>query len=371
MKQKWLGHAIVHTLLAVCAAYYSWTVPVYITFTPHRCGECNATEKFVGNLCFDLFAWLLLWFWFRYIRAGMEKAGASFDKSFLRYHSVFVLSVIGLLPIDYFGYLASPSTAYYLRAIRLLLNAHPHYFRELYANAMVLSSRMNVAFNLGYVMGMFFWLNHLVACVWWGVSRLQNFPSDDGEYWGPDEELQNSRLRTQYLSALVWAVKATTSATTTREFDDVQRLVTIIVVVAGIIVVSIIIAEICSIFMGANAVIAEYRQIMDVAEASLSHSKCSEELRKKIHEYYRLAWQTRLAISSGGEFDSLPPFVQKEVNCAQKAELMSQVPLFRKNDNVMNSVAEKLGSLIAIKGDFIYREGELGSSMYFISLGIP
>ncbi|KAK3280613.1 hypothetical protein CYMTET_11554 [Cymbomonas tetramitiformis] len=237
----------------------------------------------------------------------------------------------------------------------------------------VLSCISNIRLHLTYTFSLFFYIVHSVACLWWLHSRLEDFPqgdSDSSDPWGPTDEVVDSSFSTQYLSSLLWAVKAFAGVITNEATTDSEKAVSIVVIIIGLIVLSYLIGEVCSCFVQSRIRELRYRQRMDTADDVLRQHECDDKLRARVHNYYSSMWQRRMTKDIKLIFSDLPPHVQHEIHYTLKFDFIKKVPFFRDlSDQMLSLVAARLDPCFAIKGDLIIKTGEVGMEMYFIIKG--
>jgi voltage-gated potassium channel len=93
-------------------------------------------------------------------------------------------------------------------------------------------------------------------------------------------------------------------------------------------------------------------------------------LQRRIYDYYAYLWENRLGYDESAVLAELPPSLRIEVALVLKQDFIHKVPFLKgANRELMRDIAMELQPVIFTPGDFIFRAGEIGRHMYFISHG--
>jgi voltage-gated potassium channel Kch len=179
-------------------------------------------------------------------------------------------------------------------------------------------------------------------------------------------------LLANYVEALYWAV----ATLTTVGYGDitpqntVQRVYAIGTMVVGLSFIGYLIGLMASFLAQRDPARAIYRENMERLSVAARHRRIPGELEQKIVDYYAYAWRQRLAYDETEFLASLPSALREEVALHMKSDVLEQVELFQGADpEFVRYVALRLRPEVLTPGDWVFREGDEGTCMYFITRG--
>jgi CRP-like cAMP-binding protein len=109
---------------------------------------------------------------------------------------------------------------------------------------------------------------------------------------------------------------------------------------------------------------------MEKLGAFMRYKSIPPALQQKIRDYYAHVWQQRLGVDEGAILTGLPPGLFTEVSLFLKRDIIQKVPFFRSaNEHLIRDIAIHMHPLVFTPGDEVFRAGEEGNAMYFISRG--
>lgn len=115
---------------------------------------------------------------------------------------------------------------------------------------------------------------------------------------------------------------------------------------------------------------AQYLENIEKLSAMIHYRKMPYDLQRRIRDYYLFMWKKRLGYDESIFLQGLPHHLQLEVAMYLKKDLVDKIPLFKgASKNFMREIAFHLQPIILMPGDYICREGDVGSEMYFLLKG--
>jgi hypothetical protein len=221
--------------------------------------------------------------------------------------------------------------------------------------------RQSIIRYSGYLIIIFFifWLMliyHWVACGWIFLRGV---------------DLQFNQ-ETNYINALYWTV---TTLTTVGYGDitaqtNIEKLYTILVEILGVFVYGYLIANVVSIISKRNPAKAQFDENLEKLSVMAQLRDIPYELQRKIKDYYVYMWHKKLGFDESEFLKGLPDGLKREVSLQLKNEIVNTIPLFKNTDeNFMMDIALRLKPVVAIPGEMIIKEGDIGNEMYFILKG--
>ncbi|HNA80234.1 MAG TPA: cyclic nucleotide-binding domain-containing protein, partial [Turneriella sp.] len=175
-----------------------------------------------------------------------------------------------------------------------------------------------------------------------------------------------------YLRAFYWVI--TTFATI--GYGDItpanipQIAYTICVEIVGVGMFGYMIGNIASLLANLDIARSKYQEKINRLNLFLEYRDIPIALRQKLRHYYRYMWESRRGYDENLILKDLPSALQKELAMHIHADVIEKVPIFKgASDAFIKEIVMKLTPAMFTPGDFIFREGEIGHNMYFISRG--
>jgi len=265
----------------------------------------------------------------------------------------FVLDVIATVPWElFFG-----SAFGGLRLLRLLRLAHIATFMKRVANANVINaSVLRMAF-------LAFWITifaHWVACGWivLGAGNI-------GAEWRGDHALL-------YIRSLYWAVTtiATIGYGDITPQTPVETVYTIFVEILGAGIYGYVIAIFASLIAKLDVARNHFTEHLEKINTFMRLRKIPPDLQARIRGYHEYLWNSRRGYDEAHVLADLPESLKLQVSLFLNRHILEKVPIFRgASDDLLQQIVLNLKPEVFTPGDYIFREGEIGTGMYFISRG--
>ncbi|MFM9965442.1 MAG: cyclic nucleotide-binding domain-containing protein [Planctomycetaceae bacterium] len=175
-----------------------------------------------------------------------------------------------------------------------------------------------------------------------------------------------------YLRALYWTI--TTLATV--GYGDItpdspsQMMYAIMTMLFGVGLFGYGIGNVAHMLANIDQVQAHYHSSLDRLANFLRYRKIPAGLQRRIYNYYTFLWERHLGYDEAIILSELPEPLRIEIAVAMKREFIEKVPLFRgASPQLLREIAVELRAALFTPGDYVFRAGEIGRHMYFISSG--
>lgn len=203
-----------------------------------------------------------------------------------------------------------------------------------------------------------FWmavLAHWVACGWIALDGVSH----------------NTTVTKEYLDGLYWCI---TTLTTVGYGDivpdnEVQQVYTMIMMIIGVASYGFVIGNVASLLSHIDIARSQFLEKLERIDAYLRYRSVPLDVRERVKSYYQYLWESRSVNDEqvlGDMIDSLKVEVLLQIN----RSLIEKVPMFRNADtNFLSDIVQVLEPCVFLPNDYIFRTGETGDSMYFLSQG--
>ncbi|MFO1524567.1 MAG: ion transporter [Turneriella sp.] len=272
----------------------------------------------------------------------------------------FVIDFISLFPFDL---ISGPivvnvagktiDIAPILRLVRLVRLLHLRELVNRWRHADFLNPSM---MRLGILVLWMLMMAHWAACGWIVLGNIKP------EYNAAEN----------YLRAFYWVI--TTFATI--GYGDITPLnipqiaYTVVIEIIGVGMFGYMIGNIASLLANLDIARSKYQEKINRLNLYLEYRDIPIALRQKLRHYYRYMWESRRGYDENLILKDLPSALQKELAMHIHAEVIEKVPIFKgASDAFIKEIVMKLSPAMFTPGDYIFREGEVGHNMYFISRG--
>lgn len=178
---------------------------------------------------------------------------------------------------------------------------------------------------------------------------------------------------TRYLRALYWCI----TTLTTVGYGDItpstnpQTAYAMMVMLLGVGVYGYVIGNVTTLLANIDLAKTHYRESMDRLMAFMRYRHVPPPLQQRIRNYYAYLWENRLGYDESTIMAELPDSLRTEVALFLRRDFIERAPLFQgASQELIRELALELRPVVFAPGDDIFRAGQFGRHMYFISRGI-
>ncbi|MBP85250.1 MAG: hypothetical protein CMJ64_00810 [Planctomycetaceae bacterium] len=204
-----------------------------------------------------------------------------------------------------------------------------------------------------------FWIavfSHWMACGWIGLGGVE----------------QRGAPMSQHIEGLYWCI---TTLTTVGYGDvtpktDVQRIYTMFAMIVGVGSYGFIIGNVASLLSNIDVARSRFLDKMEKIDAYLRYKSIPRNLRDRVQNYYQYLWDSRLAHDDFEVAGDLIDSLRTEIMMHISRPLVERVPFFKHaSDEFMRSIVPHLQPKVFLPGDHIFKQGDVGDAMYFLTRG--
>ena len=179
----------------------------------------------------------------------------------------------------------------------------------------------------------------------------------------------------RYILALYWAL----STTTTIGYGDItpdhnrhiQVIYTMFVQITGVSMFGYVVGNIASILTNIDVAKANFLKKMENINGFFKANRIPAAIQSKVHGYYRYLWDSRGTIETDQTIISdMPDSLRVEILLFLNSSIVEKVAMFKDMDEeFIRQVVQLLETEVYLPNDYIFRQHELGESMYFLLNG--
>lgn len=143
-----------------------------------------------------------------------------------------------------------------------------------------------------------------------------------------------------------------------------------LVQVTGIGLFGYLIGNVVTILTKLDADQARYKEHVEHLSIAAKRRGLSKDLQRRVLEYYRHARDEKTGYDESTFLQTLPSSLRTEVALNLKREFIEGIPLFKNaSERFKVDVALQLELCVATPGDYIFKEDDPASNMYFVISG--
>lgn len=243
-------------------------------------------------------------------------------------------------------------------------------------------------------------LMKLMSLGYWGLQAIHAFAL--GWWWvgGSPEEMETSPAKTAwvmedgqlvqktiaeaevrkftnpeiYLRAVYWTVTTMTTIGygdySPSKDNNRQMIFTIIAQITGVSFYGFVVGNIPVLIANANAARAAFDNNNEIIGEFMRVKQLPTEMQDRVRDYYQYLWESRKGVSDAQVLGSLPHALSVDVLVFLNNDILQKVEFFKGVKEIfIREVVGMLRTETYIPGDYIIREGEFGTCMYFLTNG--
>jgi voltage-gated potassium channel len=219
--------------------------------------------------------------------------------------------------------------------------------------------RFTGQWNAFRLISLAYWIAGSVHGLASGWVALRGLPAD-GDIW------------TAYLRAWYFC----TTTLTTIGYGDItphtnaETAYAIAIMVFGVAIYSYVIATVANLIANLHPSTVRYHETMERLSAFMDYRRIPRDLQSKIREYHAHVWDQRLGYDETSFLGTLPTGLMTEVTLYLRHDIIQKVPFLKDaSEDLVRELALALRQQVVTPGEYIFRAGEEGHAMFFISEG--
>ncbi|NBV84933.1 MAG: hypothetical protein EBS01_01415 [Verrucomicrobia bacterium] len=231
---------------------------------------------------------------------------------------------------------------------------------------------------------------HAVALGWWwaggSADSIDTTPAKIAWVWEDEQKTQLVQKTIEeaetrkfsnleiYLRSVYWTVTTMTTIGygdySPAKDNNQQIIFTIFAQIAGVSFYGYIVGNIPVLIANRDAARAAFESRNEVINEFMRVKQLPGEMQDRVRDYYQYLWESRKGVSDSDVLVTLPSALSVDVLVFLNNEILQKVEFFRGVKEIfIREVVRMLTTESYIPGDYIIREGEFGTRMYFLTNG--
>lgn len=254
-----------------------------------------------------------------------------------------------------------------LRLLRLLRLVRFFRYFSRFEDALSLSSQTIWILKLGGLMLMF---SHWNACIQFLVPRLEQFPADS---WVVRSEIDGMHPAVQYTYSFYNAMSQMLSIGpgTVEPQRTLEIWCVLLSMVVGANMYGLFVASLAAMVTSSDMSHREYRGMLDMANQYMHHMQLPKELRQRVRCYYELMYPDKRCYNETHFLESLSDSLMEDIKLNKCHTVLATLKVVQGGGEpgLAGAISRALERVVFVDGDYIIREGEAASAMFFVSRG--
>lgn len=217
----------------------------------------------------------------------------------------------------------------------------------------------------------FYILAHWFGCLFFFVGINQ--PPSDKISWIDKANLDEADPFEQYTASIYWAL--TTMVTV--GYGDIsaqtryERLFNVPVLLLATLIYATIFGNVSYAVESMSSTFRRYQNKMDTCAEFTTQFQLNEVLSRKLTAYTDEIFNQNKGFDMDALLGALPRSVRADILLHLHPNIIQSVPLFEGvTENFIEAMILKLGSMVCLSDDYIFRENDKSKEMYFLRTGI-
>ena len=349
-------------LLTTVTLYNALVLSFRIGFLPHDASPALLFFDYLGDAI--MLADILLNFRLRYMEKGTEIRDVHLIAH--RYlHSWLLPHVLCSLPLDFAMVAVGMQPLLRMNKWLRVIDIH----RQLLAK--MKDTNHWEKLSLAYLLFNFVVISHFAASIYYAYTRFEGFGATF-EDWLPPVELAQSSVWYQYFYSQYYAMTLLAGiGRHTYPPSDYDVILSVSLMLIGVFVVSYLITKVGHLICSLDAAAASYKNEYNFVQAMLEYRQVDNAISARVNEYLKHVWQKHKGIDPNLALNGLPSLLKTEIMLHVCEGMIRSVPRFKNlDDSFIRALVSELTFVELPPGEWIFRQGQLGDSMYFISSGL-
>ncbi len=153
--------------------------------------------------------------------------------------------------------------------------------------------------------------------------------------------------------------------------SDYDVVLSVSLMLIGVFVVSYLITKVGHLICSLDAAAATYKNEYNFVQAMLEYRQVDNGISARVNDYLKHVWQKHKGIDPNLALNGLPSLLKTEIMLHICEDMIRSVPRFKTlDDSFIRALVSELTFVELPPGEWIFRQGQLGDSMYFISSGL-
>jgi CRP-like cAMP-binding protein len=212
----------------------------------------------------------------------------------------------------------------------------------------------------------------LVHCFSCAFSYVFTSEQASDSYWLPeisiDELITDESFR--YLVGCHWGFNGVLGHLSAYPHTTAQIILTFFMNIVGLVAHALIFSSVASMVQYMLADTCSFTELISSVNSEMQSLKLPSEMQIRIRNYFIYHNERFNQKKESGLMSRLPSYLQMELSIHLNSEVIKNVPFFAHADQSFALQLSKVMTLqVCLPGEYIIRQGDIGTEMYFLTSG--
>ncbi|CAD5224792.1 unnamed protein product [Bursaphelenchus xylophilus] len=284
---------------------------------------------------------------------------------------LFVVDILGTIPIDYACEIVLRNPNPFLRFNRLLKLDRI----QDYINATETRISIPNVFRISCVVMYILVLIHWNACFYFLVSLWLGIGSDSWVYGETNTQALppgvEDNLGRRYIYSFYWStLMLTTVGEVPWPVRSVELVIVIVDLMCGVLIFATIVGNVGTMISNMSAARSDFQNRVDGIKKYMEMRNISPELEDRVIKWFDYLWSNKQTVSDQHVLQVLPTKLQAEIAMHVHFETLRKVRIFQDCEaGLLAELVLKLELQVFSPNDFVCRKGDIGREMYIVKKG--
>ncbi|TMW66208.1 hypothetical protein Poli38472_003973 [Pythium oligandrum] len=213
-------------------------------------------------------------------------------------------------------------------------------------------------------------ISHLVACLWFAVSRDHAAPSWVNTFY---EESEGEDLSVeQYLASMYWAIitMATIGYGDIVARNALERLINVAVMAVGVSFFGYVVGTISSLVSNLDVAAALYDERMTIVKEYVISRNIPKPLSKRIRAHFEYFYQNHSVFKAKQILNRLPSALRNEMIHHAHSKLVANIKYFESShESLISDIVMDMKPFSVLRNEFVYAQNEIAAHVFFLLKG--
>ena len=208
-------------------------------------------------------------------------------------------------------------------------------------------------------------LTHWMACLFFTVVTSQD-GAENG--WHVSRGIDTADVKTQYISAAYAGVLVMIGEDISPQ-TNAEKVFAILFILFGAGIFAILFGQIGLVIQNLNKAENAFRQKLEIADENMRQMDLPRRFRERVRQYFDYCWNLNKCMPREEFLNLLSPALASELQLHFHLPILTAKLFNGTSPDFLIGIITSMKTCIYLRDDYVIKEGEVGTDMYFIERG--